>query len=338
MRTQEPPFCIQIELAYGCNLACRFCGMQGAQARPGHGIHHMTMQTADVVARRIAQSGWNPRLEFARRGEPTLNPYYAAIINTFRQHNPKLQIMMTSNGGGLLANPGPSQRIETLFNAGLNILALDDYQNVGIIGKIRRAWEEQPPTYPVYAYPQQPEGNPHRRYPVRRTRFVSVIEDISVADKGTHSKINNHAGHGGPLVHSYNKPCAKPFREMGINFDGSVDLCCIDWISEYRIGNLHDLTLEQVWQHPRMQAARQYLLVGERSALRPCRGCDHPSYRTGLLPDPLGKATLPPPDSTAAAIVHAVQRQGPHHKPTRVALQRIGPTLEPDMLERWQTE
>ena len=27
MKKQSPPFCIQIELTEGCNLACSFCGI-----------------------------------------------------------------------------------------------------------------------------------------------------------------------------------------------------------------------------------------------------------------------------------------------------------------------
>src|SRR5688572_18125755 len=106
MRRQEPPFCVQIELVLGCNLQCGFCGLNGIQARPNENLRPMTVETADLVARRLAEAvreyGWNPRLEFARRGEPSMHPLLAEVIDVFRRQLPKLQIMVTSNGGGFL--------------------------------------------------------------------------------------------------------------------------------------------------------------------------------------------------------------------------------------------
>ncbi len=103
MPHQEAPFCLQIELTLGCNLQCHFCGLNGVQEKPNSNNRFMTVETACLVAQRIADSGWNTRLEFARRGEPTLNPWMHDIIHAFRQRNPKLQIQMTANGGGLPA-------------------------------------------------------------------------------------------------------------------------------------------------------------------------------------------------------------------------------------------
>lgn len=336
-RKQEAPYCIQIELALGCNLQCSFCGLNGVQESPGKGIRMMTLETAEVVARRIAESGWNPRLEFARRGEPTMNPEFVKIIEVFRKHNPSLQIMMTSNGGGFLRKPGPIANVLALFEAGLNILVLDDYRTVNIVPRIREALrgrnDEQPK---LYEYPTEPAGNPHKRYR-SGTTFVSFVQDIEEAVKGNHATLNNHAGHGAPL-RDYPKRCAKPFREIGVNYDGSIDLCCIDWVSEYRVGNLHDLSLEDIWQHDKMNAARQFLYAGQRDQLRPCHGCDHPSHRVGLLPDPLGKAALPAPDAWARGVVEATLGEGPVERPTAIARERIGPVVRPQSREKWGLE
>ena len=34
---QQPPFCIQIELTEGCNLACSFCGIAGIRDNEANG-------------------------------------------------------------------------------------------------------------------------------------------------------------------------------------------------------------------------------------------------------------------------------------------------------------
>lgn len=331
---QEAPYAIQIELTLGCNLQCKFCGINGIQEQPGKGLKFMTMETAAIVASSIAVTGWNSRLELARRGEPTMNPEFIEIVRMLRRFNPKLQLMMTTNGAGFLRKPGPFESVKALFAAGLDILAIDEYEGINIVSKIRSqlppagtafSYKGSDERIHVYDYPANKEGNPHRR---TGEKFISFVEDIAKASKGTHSRLNNHAGFGAPLDDSYEgKRCAKPFREIGLNYDGSMDVCCIDWTSEYRIGNLYDTGLLSLWNSPEMQAARRYLIRGERSALRPCAGCNHPSYRVGLLPDKKGLATLPPPDAATAALVEATNARGPAVKPTRLALERV-PTLQ----------
>lgn len=335
MSKQEAPFCVQVELTLGCNLHCSFCGLQGVQDTPMHGNRYMSLETAERVAQQIAKSGWTARIEFARRGEPTLNPNRNEIISIFRRWLPRNQLMMTTNGGGLLKG-GILENCRDLFNAGLNILAVDDYKTSKLGDKIRAEFAEGGITgVGVREYPRDKEGNPHRRYPMRN-KMISFLEDIERAGTGTHAKINNHAGHGAPLDLSYQRPCTKPFREMSINWDGSVDVCCIDWISEYRVGSLTELTLDQIWQHPRFHAARQLLITGDRKALRPCLGCDHPSMRVGLLPDKLGKQTLEPATETTLGIVGSTMSYGPHLKPTQGAVDRIYRLLPEQWKNNWK--
>jgi radical SAM protein with 4Fe4S-binding SPASM domain len=346
-RRQEPPFCIQLEFALGCNLQCTFCGLNGVQEKPGKGVRLMSKEDGALVANAIASAcelnGWNPRLEIARRGEPTINPDYIWLVAKLREHNPRLQIMMTSNGGGLLRKPGPVANIKALFEAGLNILVLDDYKTANIVPKIRDAMVVPDNVHPelmkmgvkCYEYPENPAGNPHRRHSPG-TRFISFVKDITDAKTGTHATLNNHAGHGAPLEEGYLKPCVKPFRELGINYDGSIDLCCIDWISEYRLGTLREQSLEDIWQSDAMNAARQYLIKGQRDMLRPCNGCNHPGYRIGLLPDPKGKAALPRPGAWAADTVREVVERGPVERPTRIAQERIFDVLPPWLKDAWR--
>ena len=91
--------------------------------------------------------------------------------------------------------------------------------------------------------------------------------------------------------------CVKPFREFSIRWDGSIAVCCNDWRGEYKIGNIHDTPIEELWQSDPMQAARRFLYNGKRD-IDPCRNCDWSGFRLGLLPDPLGKHSLPMPTET----------------------------------------
>lgn len=301
---QQPPYSLQVELAEGCNLACWFCGLQGITQGQGK-YKLLTVPNATLLAARLGEAtlthNWNPRVEFAMHGEPTMNPDWVEIIRQFRLFNPNLQLMMTSNGGGLLRKPGITANVDAAFEAGLNILALDDYEGVMICDKVRHQYTG---AMQMYEYPRDPAGNPHRRHK-RGTQFITLLRDISVATKGTHSSLNNHAGSAFPKnQRAAGKRCAKPFREMSIRWDGNVAICCNDWPGEFKVGSALGHSLQTLWHHPALDAARRHLIRGQR-VFGPCQGCDATSYRPGLLPDTRGQDTLPPPDDLSAGHIAA---------------------------------
>lgn len=199
--------------------------------------------------------------------------------------------------------------IPALFDAGLDILALDDYQGIAIVGKVRdnqMAIAEKLTAkgyhFLICEYPSDARGNPHRRQE-KGFKLISLMRDISIADKGTHSNLNNHAGAAAPPSPvAQGKRCAKPFRELSVRWNGNVAICCNDWRGVYKCGNIVRDGLLAVWNSEEMDAARRHLIRGER-VFAPCKGCDALSYRVGLLPDPLGKEDMPLPNSGTAAII-----------------------------------
>ncbi len=308
---QEPPFAVQIELSEGCNLWCDFCGLQGIREQKIKDFKFMTLANAKYIARQIANCEWNPRIEFAMHGEPTMNPDYIAIVKAFRKRLPRQHIMMTSNGGGLLRPPGVEQSLTELFDAGLNVFAFDAYEYVKIKDKIdplfwdgdKDELELEHLSFDVHRYPDESEFSPHNRYGHTARKFIRV-QDISVAAKGTHSNLNNHCGAGAPaLKESLQARCAKPFRELSIRWNGDVAICCNDWRGKYKIGNVVEDGLEAVWHHERFDAARRFLMQGDRSAIDPCRVCDAKSYRVGLLPDKKGLVKMRKPNEGDRKIV-----------------------------------
>jgi hypothetical protein len=274
------------------------------------------------IAEQMATLGWKSRFELAMHGEPTLNPLAAECVAEIRRALPKTHIMMTSNGGGLLAKPGPVERIAALFKAGLNVLALDDYLHANIVPKIREAVhkdrtdEESGPVLAsvnIFECPEQPEGNPYRRHPASY-KMLSFIKDLSETGaeggNGIRSHINNGCGAAGPLNDRMaGKRCARPFRELAIRWDGTVDLCCNNWRGGYAVGNVAETSLNDLWQAPALQVARRKLYHGERS-FGPCKGCDSHSFRVGLLPDPVGKCSLPKANADDDKVIAATLAKG----------------------------
>lgn len=289
----DAPFCIQMEPVQGCNLGCDFCGIHAiGYQQKARGLDFMEIATAKAVAEEAAALGWNPRIEFAVHGEPTLHPDLPGLIRPFREALPNAYLLVTSNGGGLLTDS--VAKIQALFDAGLNTLALDDYESNKIVQRVLRNIGDDV-LFDVYDYPRtHPKASPHTRYTGQR---VVIVEDLSTANAGTHSTMHNSAGDAFPLDYSKDgKRCAKVFREVSVRWDGNVAICCNDWSGTFKVGNVRTDGLAAVWRHPRMQAARRALYAGDRAALIPCHGCTATTYRNGLLPDKKGKESLPPLD------------------------------------------
>lgn len=324
---QEPPFAVQIELSEGCNLRCSFCGINGIRTAE-RAYKFMTLKTAENIARALAAHKWNARIEFAMHGEPTMNPKAAEIVGIFREHLPKASMLMLSNGGGLQGADGLA-KINALFEAGLNTLGLDEYQNVKLVPKIvekvkGRCVNDVEPgfgntiLYPwsFYTYPDQPEGNPHSRQVPYMRRMVH-IRPIDANTNGTHATLNNHAGAGAPKSEAgAGKPCAKPFRELSFRWDGSVAICCNDWRGELACGNINTDGLLDIWHGKVMDEARRRLIRGQRD-FGPCQGCDATSYRVGLLPDKLGKDVMPKATSAGLKFLREQSKKKPLTKPVK---------------------
>jgi radical SAM protein with 4Fe4S-binding SPASM domain len=312
MYKQEPPFAVQVELSEGCNLYCDFCGLQGIRDIKEKDFKFMDPAVAKSIAAQIRDLEWNPRIEFAMHGEPTMNPNYIDIVKRFRKRLPRHHIMMTSNGGGLLRPPGIVESLTQLFDAGLNVFAFDAYEYVKIKDKIDAALfgdkafgenGEEAFGFEVHRYPDEKEFSPHNRYGHTARMFIR-IQDISVAEKGTHSSLNNHCGAGAPgLKEPLTARCAKPFRELSIRWNGDVAICCNDWRGVFKVGNVVNDGLQEVWHHERFNAARRFLMQGDRGSVSPCNVCDAKSYRVGLLPDKKGRQTLRAPNDKDRALV-----------------------------------
>lgn len=314
---QEAPFSVQVEFSEGCNLYCSFCGLQGIREKNAKNYKFMEENTVRSLAQQMKDAGWTSRIEIAMHGEPTMNPAFVDYVRVIRSYLPKNQIMITSNGGGLLRNT--EELVLSLFDAGLNILALDDYEAVRIIDKVRDkepAIRQRNPKIEFYEYPRDQAGNPHRRGPVSR-KMVSYLRDPTVATNGTHATITNHAGAAFPKDYSKaGKRCHRPFRELAVRWDGSVAVCCNDWRGEYNCGNIVEQGLMGVWHGIAMDAARRKLYAGQRD-FGPCHGCNAVSYRAGFLPDKSGKDSLPAPDEGTQAVIDRVLSAPPLTTPVK---------------------
>lgn len=237
-------------------------------------------------------------------GEPTLNPKLVDIIGVFRKYLPKTVFHMYTNGYGINRADDTAAYLDRLFEAGINDILVDCYTAKGDWNFVDKIDIEK---YNVTAL--EP-GVPY--YLPKQGRRILLLPPLTEDDinKGTR-RLANHCGAAFPLDDSFNnKRCTFPFRELDVRWNGQVCLCCDDFRGEYPIANIHDMPIEDLWNHPRFHAARVMLYNNDRR-FRPCQGCTHVSVRVGFLPDKMGKKTLSPITPEIRRMAEDVSKDGP---------------------------
>lgn len=288
---QSAPFTVKLELTEGCNRGCEFCGIHGIRENGKSPFFYMTVETADKITKSIAEAGWKPRIMLSMHGEPTLNKNICKIISVIRKNLPKSVIQLFSNSARISGVHDGDLSLDMLIDAGLNSALIDMYEKGDDGDTLRKKCKEEDFPYEILK-----KGVSLYSSSIKDFRLVFSPPINTDAGKiGNVRKLCNHCGAAGPLEPEYNnKKCTRPFREMAFRHDGSVAICCNDYRGEYPIGNINEFSAEELWNSKRFQAARIMLYAGSRD-FRPCYGCNAVSVRVGLLPDPLGKKTLPEP-------------------------------------------
>ena len=271
------PWSVQIELHYGCNYRCDTCYKQVLNLKKSN-FEEMSIPTAINIASKLKK--YEPfRIEFAMRGEPTLNKNWLKIIQIFRTYLQKSSIMITTNGSTLT-----TKNIQTFFNNGGNVILVDCYHKD--LKKRKKEWKQfKPLDYYTDDFNQYHRHN-------TSTEALVLMDNIMERNHDKKTRIiSNHAGNVDyEKIKKYGvkplkKKCVRPFRELIVLYNGDCVLCCADAGSEFKLGNLNNHNLEQIWfKNTKLNIAR-LLLYNKSRNFNPCNRCDFKGgMRQGLMP------------------------------------------------------
>jgi len=280
MERIKKPFNIQIEFVEGCNKRCSFCGTRAIRKKAGENYVFMEDKTLIAIIKSLV--AWIPktRIELAMHGEPTLHPDYLKYIKTLRKYLPHAQIMLTTNCLTWIGNI--EREAEKVFQAGANFITMDTYrpERKEILKEL-----EKINSFDILDY-YKTRISPYNNYGNKVQRTVIVMDDIS-AHRGEDKRreIVNHAGNNliDPKLIAKQATCTNVWREISVTARGDVNICCMDFGSEYICGNVNENTLKEIWTNDAFMSARRLLQNKER-IFTPCIRCDKGAgARVGLL-------------------------------------------------------
>ena len=283
---QYPPLQIEIEPTAGCTLGCKFCGLRGIRPKGTKPWKFLTIENAEKIARKIRMERWKSKIEFCGHGEPTLNKDLLEIIKIFRWELPFNDMSMMTNGVGFRnGNFDLKTFCKELEKLDFNDIVFDVYSKNGDWNVVEEIKDE----YDITIMGDEKGGKSFSNKILKNNLRV-LLYPLELPNHPAWRKLQNHCGAAAPLDYKREHTvCTKLFRELFIRWDGNVALCCDDFRGQYQIANILDdsLSVKEVWNHERFQAARIRLFNKDRTFL-PCHGCDCPPNKAGFIPDITG--------------------------------------------------
>jgi radical SAM protein with 4Fe4S-binding SPASM domain len=234
-----------------CNRTCSFCPRVDPEIYPNQKLH-MSLVTAEKIARDLSDFSYKGRVSFSGFGEPLLNKSILEIITIFRRFLPNNTLETNTNGDSLTP-----QKIKNLFSAGLSNLYINLYDG-----------EFQREKFNVMMKEANIDSSLYRL----RDHWIGEALNFGL-------DLNNRSGMVDLKVEGSLKPeelrgsqCYIPFFRMMIDWDGSVIFCSNDWGRVKLIGNVHKSHVKDIWLSKEIQTIRDRLAKGDRD-FSPCKSC-----------------------------------------------------------------
>ncbi len=302
------PLCISIEPTNVCNFKCIMCDHGTCEdhndAKP---LKNMSMEMFEKIVSDIER--WvsecdGKRIKLIKLysiGEPLIHPNICEMVKIIKEANICEKIEITTNGS-LLTKQIADKMVEYgLDICRISIYAVSDFENERITQskvKIEDIYNNVKYLYnrrknegkPYIVAKMIDAGENNNRLFEERYREISDLTaidelmqngldnndtfDIYYKDNRDQIKTNTLSDR----INRERKICRYPFTHMTVRNDGTVVVCCSDWLKELTVGNVGEASLSTIWKSKRLYDFRKDMINNKGSNHRICRYCDIP-YR-----------------------------------------------------------
>lgn len=295
------PFSVQIDVCSACNLKCNFCFHSDdiAVKKSGEKFGAMSFELFKKIIDDMKKDWKNGRVKKLRLfkiGEPLMNKDICTMVRYAKEAGVAECIEITTNGT-LLNN----EMSLSLVDAGLDILNISvngineiQYERAcnykinfeEYFEKIKFFYDHKGDCkvfikYSDIGYKEEEKKAFYDMFRVACDEmFVETISATLWQDTDVKQKIKDlHKGtYGQKLEKKY--VCPFLFTTMVINNRGIAHLCCVDWKSEYILGDLKTEKIGDIWNGERMKEYQRIHLSMQKDKIAICRKCESLSANT----------------------------------------------------------
>lgn len=236
---------VQVSITDKCNRKCSFCPHHDPKVFPNRGVF-MDTKTARKLATELEDHNYKGLVSISGYGEPTLHPNLFQIIVEFTKRNLKTRLI--TNGDLLYTNRVNVNIIDNLRLYGIKIDSYDGIEQHTLYQKYFGIKLKKTPYIIANNY------DDGRRIPGQTNRAGLMWQPIKILDM----------------------KCELPEKELMVDWNGDLIICCNDWIRKQTYGNVNENTLSELWHnHVELNKHRKLLSKGKRCDIEACSNCDH---------------------------------------------------------------
>lgn len=259
------PSTIGIETSSLCNRTCVFC----PNATHKRDDEFMPVELFDKILNDLADAEWAKNLHLYRYNEPMRDKRMLDLIGRAVGTLPRVCVMLNTNGDYFRSKDD----IKAFFKAGGRHLQINiyssDYESEKAQAAAARRFDVIQNWVNELGVVQ---GRSLYNYS-REWRCNVVWKGELEGFKGT-MKLTNRGGILGTLPEPLKKGCTRPFRNMNIDWQGNVLLCCQDYHGTVKFGNVKDRSVVDLWNSDALNVYRVKLLAKDRR-IPICDQCDY---------------------------------------------------------------
>lgn len=275
------PYTLTIDPCGSCNFRCTQC----LQSTSGGAFPRGFMALEQFQTLVEGLSRWEGEkfraIKLYNRGEPLLNPDFPHILRCLSRAEVTERIDLTSNCS-LLTEALARELIEggldylriSIYSVfperhraitGSSVSPLDIHRNVCRLRELREKMGAEKPFLAVKMFDTAD--------PEEKERFLGLYRPV--ADEVFFEQLHDFAGAspGGISLPTEKLACPWPFYSLTVQWDGTVDCCCVDWEDKNRVGNAFQTPLEEIWRGQALERFRLLQLSHKRKSIDGCKHC-----------------------------------------------------------------
>lgn len=240
-----------------CTRKCSFCPRSDTEVYPNRNLL-MSVETADNLSKSCAKNNFEGDFHMSGFGESLTSKHVYDIIAVIRKNLPDNRIAMTSNAD--LMNV---KKINRLVECGLNHIIISCYDGPEAYLKIEKMLKKSNiMSFDIRELWINPDETTQQM--MERNNFNNRSGAIPDGDDENRERIYN-----------IRKQCYLPSYKLVVDWDGSVIICCNDWLRrESKLGNVNTEDLKSIWLSDQFNEIRRKLADGDRGLLPACKHCN----------------------------------------------------------------
>lgn len=286
LTVEKMPVHLDIEATSNCNLLCTMCPRTDM-------VNDGTFWSVknfdyDLFTRLVDEGTANGlcSIKFNYLGEPLMNPHIVDMVR-YAKEKGIVDVMFNTNAT-LLTEKTARQ----LILAGLDKLFFsfdspfrDHYNEIRVnanydkvLRNIRRFKEIRDEMGSVKPFTRvsmvRMKQNEHEWLAFKEL-FEPLVDAVAFVDYMDHTSQNRSGKMLVQIAPVKQKKfcCPQLWQRMFVHPDGVVTVCCVDSARTLQVGDIHNHTIEEIWNGPEYQKLRELHATGRIDEIPACAGC-----------------------------------------------------------------